>query len=144
MRLIDADALMMHLADIKIAYNPDECESWYLRERALAVCVGIDKAMDAVKEAPTVNVCDRGKYKPNKLKPPSDRWLHPTTYLCGFCGKITHGKYCSNCGCENDWSDYLAARAAVSKETYEAIDHIIKQMKERRHDTDSADSDVSP
>lgn len=46
-RLIDADALMMHLAGIKIAYSPDE------RERTLAVCVGIEKAMDAVKEAPT-------------------------------------------------------------------------------------------
>ena len=49
MRLIDADALMMHLADIKLAYSPDERE----RALALAVCVGIGKAMDAVKEAPT-------------------------------------------------------------------------------------------
>ena len=56
MRLIDADTLMMHLADIKLAYNPDERESWYLRDRALSVCVGIDKAMDAVKEALTVYI----------------------------------------------------------------------------------------
>lgn len=47
MRLIDADALLMHLADIKIVYG------LYERERALAVYVGIEKAMDAVKEAPT-------------------------------------------------------------------------------------------
>lgn len=56
MRLIDADRLMMHLADIKLAYSPDERESWYLRERALAVCVGLEQAMDAVKEAPTVYI----------------------------------------------------------------------------------------
>lgn len=54
MRLIDADKLMMHLADIQFAYSPDGRESWYKRDRALAVCVGLEKAMDAVKEAPTV------------------------------------------------------------------------------------------
>lgn len=54
MRLIDADKLMLHLNDIWLSYSPDERESWYKRERALAVCVGLEKAMDAVKEAPTV------------------------------------------------------------------------------------------
>lgn len=58
MRLIDADALLMHLADIKLANSPDERESWYLHERALAVCVGLEQAMDAVKEAPTVYASD--------------------------------------------------------------------------------------
>ena len=55
MRLIDADALMMHLADIKLTESPDERDnSYYKRDRQLAVMVGIEYAEDAVKEAPTI------------------------------------------------------------------------------------------
>ena len=55
MRLVDADALMMRLADITLAESPDERQdSWYKRDRQLAVVVGLQYAEEAVKEAPTV------------------------------------------------------------------------------------------
>ena len=51
MRLIDADRLMMHLANTIPAYSPDERET-------LTIYIKLEKAMDAVKEAPTVYASD--------------------------------------------------------------------------------------
>ena len=64
MRLIDADALIMHLADIWLTESPTEgMPSWYRSDRQLAVMVGIEYAMNAVETAKTAVVtCQDCKY----------------------------------------------------------------------------------
>ena len=58
MRLIDADALMMHLGDISMSYIPNDYDTYYERDYKFSVLRGINIAGAAVKEAPTVYASD--------------------------------------------------------------------------------------
>lgn len=57
-RLIDADALMMHLGDISLSYIPNDYDTYYERDYKFSVLRGINIAGAAVKEAPTVYASD--------------------------------------------------------------------------------------
>lgn len=54
-RLIDADALMMHLGDISMSYIPNDYDTYYERDYKFSVLSGINIAGAAVKEALTVD-----------------------------------------------------------------------------------------
>lgn len=103
MRLIDADALLMHLADAVFGNAPGGNEPPDERDLKRAWCDGMESAEEAVKAAPTVIVWAAN---PDEYKPaPKPRIAH-----CADCGRdfmqnTKRQKYCPLCGS-------LAARAA--------------------------------
>lgn len=54
MRLIDADKLVMHLADVKFGESPTGFEPLEERKIKRAICEGLSMAEEAVDAAPTV------------------------------------------------------------------------------------------
>lgn len=96
MRLIDADALGMYLADIKFGESPAIIDPPDVRDIKQAECIGLGMAIQAIKDAPTVIVWAAN---PDEYKPaPKPRIAH-----CADCGhefmqNTKRQKYCPLCG----------------------------------------------
>ena len=80
MRLIDADALAMHMADWQLSACSDQCDT-------------IEEAIDAATSAPTIDPVRHG------------RWMDMKGFwMCSECHKDTLNlfNYCPYCGAKMD------------------------------------------
>ena len=74
MRLIDADALVMHMADWQLSACSDQCDT-------------IEEAIDAVTSAPTIDAVQVVRCK-------DCRWWNDGTQMCGITISATPYGHC--------------------------------------------------
>ena len=89
MRLIDADALAMHMADWQLSASSDQYST-------------IEEAIDAVVGAPTIDAVRHGRWV--KVYGEHISMGHrPWAVCCSECDKYgDYTNYCPNCGAKMD------------------------------------------
>lgn len=108
MEYIEREALLRHLNDIWLTATPTDAMPDDDRQLAIVRCMGLDDAMDAVKDAPAADVVPvrHGRWVVSRTDYSWNSAEFPTHCKCDQCGReipyLDRDAYCPTCGAKMD------------------------------------------